>query len=59
MKLRGSRLTEKLNRMAKSGGAFNSYCKKQKEEGATVAKISRDEENSLVSAMKKVDALKS
>lgn len=35
MKIRGARLSEKLNRMAKEGGAFNAYIKKTKEQSYT------------------------
>jgi len=58
MKIRGARLSEKLNRMAKEGSAFNAYIKKTKEESYTQAKISQQDENQLVDAIKKVNSLK-
>lgn len=58
MRLRGANMTNRLNKMQRSNGAFNEYTKKQKEGNFTVARISRDEENQLVSAMKHIDQLK-
>lgn len=51
-------MTNRLNKMQRSSGAFNEYTKKQKEGNCTIARISREEENQLMTAMKHVDQLK-
>lgn len=52
-------MTEKLNKLQRSGGAFNAYCKQQKEAASTIAGVSKDEERSMAAAIRKIDQLKS
>ena len=52
-------MTEKLKRLQRSGGAFNAYCKQQKEASNTIGGVSKDEEQSMATAIRKIDQLKS
>ena len=43
MKLRGHKVTEKLNKLQKSNGALNQYIKKDSERRNMNLKLSRDD----------------
>ena len=58
MKLRGHKVTEKLNKLQKSNGALNQYIKKDSERRNMNLKLSRDDQTQLVKAIEKVDSLK-
>jgi hypothetical protein len=58
MKLRGQKVTEKLNKLQKTNGPLNQYIKKEGERRTMNLKLSRDDQTQLVKAIEKVDTLK-
>jgi len=58
MKLRGQRITEKLNKMQRSDGALNQFIKNQAEKKAMNIRLTRDDQTPLVKAIENVESLK-
>jgi len=58
MKLRGQRITEKLNKMQRSDGALNEFIKNQADKKAMNIRLTRDDQTQLVKAIENVESLK-
>lgn len=58
MKLRGQRITEKLNKMQRSDGALNQFIKNQADKKAMNIRLTRDDQTQLVKAIENVESLK-
>jgi hypothetical protein len=59
MKLRGQKVTEKLNRLKRSDGALNEFIKNQKQKKEINLKLTREDQNQLEKAIENVDGLRS
>ena len=58
MKLRGQRITEKLNTMQRADGALNQFIKNQADKKAMNIRLTRDDQTQLVKAIENVESLK-
>lgn len=58
MKLRGQKVTEKLNKLKRSDGALNEFIKNQKQKKDINLKLTREDQNQLEKAIENVDNLR-
>lgn len=58
MKLKGRKISEKLNQMKKADGGLSEYIKRHAEQKDINLKISREDQNQLVKAIENVDDLR-
>ena len=59
MRLRGQRITQKVNKLKKSDGALNEFIKKQNQKKDLTLKLTREDQNQLEKAIENVDGLRS
>ena len=58
MKMKGHRVTEKLNKLQRRDGGLNEFIRMQNEKQKMNINVSRDDQNQLVKAIEGVDSLK-
>ena len=58
MKLRGQKVTEKLNKLKRSDGALNEFIKNQKQKRDINLRLTREDQNQLEKAIENVDNLR-